>query len=344
MLYITTRDKTNAFTAPRTLSMDRGPEGGLFVPFRMPELEPCRIEQLAEKSFGQAVADVLNLFFSAGLTGWDVDFAVGRAPVRLIAMNHRIWMAEQWRNQAWDFSWLVEHLTLRLTGTSQTTTDWGRTAVRIAALFGIFAELQRNGALDSGHPIDVAVASGDFSAPMAVWYARRMGLPIGMIICSCNENGAPWDLLNHGQIHTDAIAVDTGLREADYSVPPALERLIFSVLGYEQTQRYCEACRQGRLYSVPRDKVELLRDRLFGAVVSRNRLEDVIRNVYRTNAYILDPYTAIAYGGLQDYRARTGESGNALILSEQAPACYADLVSNALGITPQELQRRINAG
>lgn len=344
MLYITTRDKTNSFTAPRAIAADRSPDGGLFVPFRMPKLDPAEIKALSQKSFGQIMADVLNLFFSAGLSGWDVDFAVGRSPVKQAAMNYRIWMVETWHNQEWNFDWLVQHLMTRIFGKKQEITDWAKIAVRIAALFGVYGELQRDGVTDPDHPMDVAVMAGDFSGPMAVRYAREMGLPIGTIVCSCNENGAPWDLLHHGQIHTDAVAVSTGLPEADYSLPPDLERLVFGALGYEENQKYCEVCRQGRIYAPDLESAEKLRSGLFGAVVSRKRMDGIIRNVYRTNSYLLDPHAALAYGGLQDYRAKTGESRPALILSERSPSCSCEIVADALGISVQELKDRLHKG
>lgn len=341
MLYITTRDKTDSFTAPRSITADRGPDGGLFVPFRMPKLELAEIEALSEKTFGQAVADVLNLFFSAGLTGWDVDFAVGRSPVKQAAMNYRIWMVETWHNQQWDFDWLVRHLMTCVSGKELKITDWAKISARIAVLFGVFGELLRDGIVDSEHPIDVAVMAGDFSGPMAVWYAREMGLPVGTIVCSCNENSAPWDLLHHGQIYTDTVAVSTGLPEADYSLPPDLERLVFSALGYDENRRYCDACRQGKLYTPDPELAEKLRSGMFGAVVSRKRMDGIIRNVYRTNSYLLDPYAALAYGGLQDYRAKTGESRPALILSERSPSRSDGIVAAALGVSVQELNDRL---
>ena len=39
MLYITTRNNYDAFTAYRTLGEGRGPDGGLFVPFQMPHFD-----------------------------------------------------------------------------------------------------------------------------------------------------------------------------------------------------------------------------------------------------------------------------------------------------------------
>ena len=62
MLYVTTRTNNDAFTAARAMNMDRGADGGLFVPFHLNTFSRQEIAALADKSFGQNVADILNLF------------------------------------------------------------------------------------------------------------------------------------------------------------------------------------------------------------------------------------------------------------------------------------------
>ena len=59
---------------------------------------------------------------------------------------------------------------------------------------------------------------------------------------------------------------------------------------------------------------------------------------------MIDPSTAVSYGGLQDYRARTGESRAALVLSERSPGCDEEVVAAAMGISLDELKKRINNG
>lgn len=346
MLYVTTRDKKDAYTVSRVLLNDRGPDGGLFVPFQLPTYSQSEIEGLKEKSFGQRVADILNLFFSARLTGWDVDFSIGRTPVKLVQMNYRIVLAETWHNQQWEFSWVVSQLMSRIRGNAaaEKPSAWTQVAVRIAVLFGIFGELIKSNKLDYEHPVDIAVPSGDFALPLAAWYARKIGLPIGTIICSCNENGAPWDLLNYGQVHTDTVAVKTDLPEADFAVPPHMESLIFNALGYDEAVRFCEACHLGKTYKPDSHGLLQLRDGMFAAVVSPKRVAEIIPRVDRSSSYLMDPYAALAYGGLQDYRAKTGESRTTLIVSEKSPSCYADMMTKVLGLSYREFTERVNKG
>jgi len=344
VLYVTTRDKTDSFTAQYTLSRDYAPDGGLFVPFQLPLYTKAEINALREKSYGQIIADILNLFFSARIDGWDVDFCIGRYPAKLVSMSHRITVAETWHNPDQDFARVVRNLTGRIRGTDDTEgipTNWAKIAVRIAMLFGLFGELERIGLAGPDRKMDIAVTSGDFSVPMAAFYARKMGLPVGTIICCCNENSNFWDFLYHGQLHTNIAAVSTNTPDADVTLPLDLERLIFSVFGRDEIMRFRDACNKAEIYTLDESKLTLLREGLFSAVVSGKRMESVIHNVYKTSTYLLDPYAALAYGGLQDYRASCAETSNALIISERSPLCSSVTVAKAMGITIQELAQRI---
>lgn len=345
MLYITTRDKTDAYTAYRTLSDNRGSDGGFFVPFQMPRLDRDAINSLKEKSFGQNVADILNLLFSARLDGWDVEFCIGRYPAKLVAMSHRIVFAETWHNPDMDFARLVRNLTSRIRGADDSVdkpTNWAYIAVRIAVLFALFGEMEQVNIADYDHPVDVAVPSGDFSTPMAVWYAREMGLPVANIVCGCNDNGAVWDLLHHGELHTDGRVVTTATPEGDVIVPPDLERLIYGTLGAQETERFLQACASGRVYSPPQLLFEELRRGMYAGVVSGGRMETIIRSVYNTSTYIMDPYCALAFCGLQDYRTRYAVNRPAMVLSESSPIRSSEIVSRALGISTEELADRLN--
>ena len=341
MLYITTRSKNDAFTAHRTMNQDRGPDGGLFVPFRMPIFEREQILDLANKPFGQNVADILNLFFTTHLTGWDVDMTIGRHPIQFRSMNYRIMVAELWHNMDWNFARCVRTLAQRIHPDGDIIgahSNWVEIAVRIAVLFGVFGELLRTQQVEMDRPVNVALASGSFAGPMAVWYGRQMGLPIGTIICGCNENGAAWDLLHRGELDTDTLAVSTTTPDCDFY----LERLIYGACGHEETMRYCWSCTEGGTYIPSEADFEAIRQGMFAAVVSGVRVDTIVPSVYRTNEYILDPYGALAYGALSDYRARTGISGPALLLSEKSPICSADMVAGKLRITVSELKRRLS--
>ena len=337
MLYVTTRNRLDSFTASRVLLENRGPDGGLFVPLHLPKLSSEDCVRLAEIPFGKCVAEILNLFFSTKLTGWDVDFSIGRYPVRLESLAHRIHMAETWHNPDWQYLRVEKNLKALIKAETDLPGNWVSVAVRMAVLAGVLGNREL---LGSG-PVDISVVSGDFTLPISAWYLREMGFPVGNIICCCNENNQFWDLLCNGQMRTDAVSHCTIVQEADITLPVDLERLISACGGIWETEGYLGCCRTGALYTVSDAMLQQLRQGLYACVISSIRVETTIPNVYKTHNYVMSPASALAYAGLLDYRAKAGITRSAIVLCDKSPVLDAEIVAKVMGIPVSELKKRL---
>lgn len=331
MLYVTTRNPLDTFPAQKAAKENRAGDGGFYVPFQNLTLPD------GASTINCAIAETMNLLFQTKLSGWDVDFSVGRYPVRLVHLRQRTVMAESWHNPHWTYDRMVQNLTALVAG-EEVPGDWIKIAVRIGVLAGIFGELKKSGIEE---PVDIALVAGDFTGPISAWYARAWGLPIGNIICCCNENNSLWDLLFHGQLRTDAAAVKTMLPEADVVVPPDLERLIAACGGPEEVDYFLECCRRGGMYCPEADVLSKLQEGMFASVVSSQRIPRIIRGAYDTHHYLLSPASALAYGGLLDYRGKTGNLRPALVLTDDSPVLSAPFVAEAAGITEEKLKQII---
>ena len=330
MLYVTTRNKHDTYTVHYANQSDRGPDGGLYLPFRLPVIERSSLLAMKDLTFGQRVAQMLNLFFSTRLTGWDVDLCAGKNPVKLVSMRQRIMVAEAWHNHERDFAHFENSLSARICPDepSKKPTSWMRIAIRIALLYAVYCDLITADAAILDQPLDIAVSSGDFTVPMAAWYARYTGLPIGNIICA-HDNSSVWDLIHHGQVRTDG------------PLPENLERLICATLGVDENLRFCAICSSAKVYAALPGMHQTLRDGMYATIISADRLQSLIPSVYRTTDYVFDPQTAMAFGGLQDYRARTGESRLALLISERSPVHFSAQIASSIEISEQELLRKL---
>ncbi len=333
MLYATTRNKTETYTANPTLHRDFSGDGGLFVPFKLPVIGKADREIL--KTFGENVAYVLNLFFGSNLTGWDVDCIVGRSAMCLKPVSRRVLVAELWNNPQSSYSYIEACLYQKLcAGQPENKTPlWPQIAIRIAVLFGVTSQIDPT----DREQLDVAVSTGDFSQVMAVWYAKKMGLPVRKILCICNENSGPWDFLHRGELNTAAPVIETSTPLLDTANPLCLEMLIYETLGQGEAVSYAEVSQKGGLYRVRPDMLPRLNNTMFASVVGDSRIESVIGNVYRASGYVLDAYGASVYGGLQDYRAKAGESNLTLLLSQRSPVLDAGLVCKATGLSREAL-------
>ena len=323
MLYLTTRDKFDTFTASHAMKFDTAPNGGYFVPFKMPQLE---MQALSELSFGDVVSQVLNQLFGTAFSGKELEFSIGRNPIRIKNAQPRTLIAELFRNLDGSYAKLERRLAAKICGCSDSEvviTSWLSIAIRIAVLFGVFQELG-----DRGEYVDIALPCDDFRLIMAAWYAKKMGLPVGNIICACEPDSGVWDLLRQGQMRTSA-------KENAFA---ELERLICATLGVQEALKYNAVCDDGGIYALEAEEIKKLNAGIFCAVVSNNRVESAISSVYRTNSCILAPATAVSYSGLMDYRAKTGATGTALLLADSNPADHAGFIAGAMHITENELK------
>ncbi len=343
MLYITTRDKYNASTVAKSLKSDRGVDGGLYIPFQLPSLSGAELAELTELNFGQCVSRILNLFFGRNLSGWDVEFSIGRYPTKVRDIRSNILVAELWHNEENTYERLEAALIrkLLLPGGEEISTSWVRIAVRISVLFALYGQMRRSSSLGEKEAFDVCMPTEDFSCAMAVWYARQMGLPVTNIICGCNENGGVWELLHQGQVRTDMPVVNTAVKRCDIALPEELERLICATLGQEEAWRYANVCSRIGIYFPTPVTLEVLRKGVYAAVISGERLQALIPNIHSTTGYLMGPYAAMAYGGLLDYRTRYRENRPALLIADRSPVCDAEFTAAAMHLAPSQLKEMV---
>ena len=110
MLYITTRSNRDAFTAHKTIVGDFPYDGGFYVPFQIPHFTKCEVEAFGAKNFSEVVADILNRFFSARLSSWDIECCIGRNPIKFVKMIHGVSVAELWHNLGADYSYFINSI------------------------------------------------------------------------------------------------------------------------------------------------------------------------------------------------------------------------------------------
>lgn len=344
MQYVTTRSKDISYTWLHALSEDRAEDGGFYIPAQMPSFSEEQITALALKNPNQALADMLNLLFDCELTRWDVDFAIGRYPVRLRSMVRRVAIAEGWHNVDWEFRRTVRDLSGLVRGSRDNglpVGDWFEIAVRIGILFGVFGELMRDGISEKGKTVDVAVASGDLRAVMAAWYARSWGLPIGQIIICCNENNNLWNLIRHGEMRCGLPVKTTATPDCDKAVPEDLERLLQACGETHDVFRFLESQAEGKTFFPEAMTLEKLRDRVYVSVVGQARVESTIPTIHKNHGYVFGPYSALCYAGLTDYRSATGSSSHCLLISDRGALRDDRFVAREMGISVNTLHNML---
>ena len=307
MLYISTRDRTDSFTSHRALYNDRTPDGGMFVPMRIPDISRENILALKERSFTDVIAYVLNLFFDKKITGWDIDLHIGKSPYKLQYTSHRIVAAQMWNNHGGQYAYFergIYDLYFSEEKSGTILPQWVKIATRIAVLFALHTRMLN----DQIREFDVAVPADDFSDLISCWYARKMGLPIGKILCGCDGKSGIWDLVHRGECSLPA----------NGSVGPGMECLMFDAFGRQLTEKYLDICNCGGVFRLTADQRAELDSVIFVAVCGKQRIYDIIRSFSQSGDLFLEPAAAMAYCALQDYRFSTGESKQTLLILDKS--------------------------
>lgn len=306
MLYLTTRNKADSYTAHRMLRCETAADGGQFLPMQLPVLTDYQLAEFEQMNFGQITAALMNLFFGTKLTGWDVDFAVGRQAVTMTTAGYKVSVAETWHNPSGTHAYLVQRLHALVCCEKTTTVKpnlWFEAVVDIALLFAMHAQLCRQDVYE----FDIALESGDLQQLFALRYAQKMGLSVGKIILGSIPDDGLWEFVSHGEYATTGKVHSTGL-----------EALLWLQFGHEEAGKFLMTEERKGIYHLDSVRLDAFRSNLFTSVVGQDRALSVAKSAAKSGQYTMELSTARAFGALQDYRAKTGINRNTLLLARNA--------------------------
>ena len=81
---------------------------------------------------------------------------------------------------------------------SANSINFGRLAPQVAYYFSAYLDLVSSGQIEMGDKVNFAVPTGNFGNILAAYYAMRMGLPIGKLVCASNKNNILTDFIRTG--------------------------------------------------------------------------------------------------------------------------------------------------
>lgn len=209
----------------------------------------------------------------------------------------------------------------------------GRLIPQLAYYFMAYGRLCRQGEIEPGECVDFSVPTGNFGDILAGYYARKLGLPIGRLICASNANNVLTDFLRTGIYDTHRPFRITTSPSMDILVSSNLERLLFDAMDGDR-DRLC-ACmdalsREGR-YQVDEATMERIRSCFVGYDCDDREGRAVIRTLWEREHYLCDPHTAVGFAAADKYRAEYGEKRPMVVLSTASPFKFPEAVLSALG-------------
>jgi threonine synthase len=193
--------------------------------------------------------------------------------------------------------------------------------------------LRAAGALGPDGTMDVAVPTGNFGNILAAWYAKRMGLPIGRLICASNRNRVLADFFGERRYDRNRPFYKTESPSMDILVSSNLERLVFHATGEDPLRT---AALMGELagkgsYELSASEAAALTD--FRAGWADEAAASVAaRRLFEGSGYLVDPHTAVAVAVLDAMNAESGESRPTLIAATASPFKFPASAARAIGL------------
>ena len=212
--------------------------------------------------------------------------------------------------------------------TSANSINWGRLAPQIAYYFSLTVDIIKDGATS---PIDVVVPTGNFGNILAAYYAKRMGAPIGKLICASNSNDVLTVFLKTGVYDKNRPFYTTISPSMDILLSSNLERLLAILSSPEECAVYMENLSRYGKYTVS-DSLKKELDSLFSAYcVDEDSCKETIKSTYYNYSYLIDPHTAVAVRASELYiKEEKSASSSVAVVSTASPYKFAESVLTSI--------------
>jgi len=218
---------------------------------------------------------------------------------------------------------------------SANSINWGRLMPQIVYYLSATAQLLACGAVSAQRPLDIAVPTGNFGNILAAYYAKRMGAPIGRLICASNQNKVLADFLETGVYDIcDRAFSTTPTPSMDILLSSNLERLLYELAGAQTCASWMRELQQTRRFAVDAATLARIQNEFTGGWLDNNETLAAVRDLYEEQRYLVDPHSAIAYEVSRRLRAAQPSTNPLLVVATAHWAKFAPDVVRALTSTP----------
>jgi len=217
---------------------------------------------------------------------------------------------------------------------SANSINWGRVLPQVVYYISAYCDLLNAGAVQAGEKVNFCVPTGNFGDILAGYYARKMGLSVGKLICASNANNVLTDFLRTGTYDRNRPFFTTTSPSMDILISSNLERMLFELSGGNdaEVRGYMDALSKTGKYTVS-EGIKAGLSQLFDAGYCDDaQTADTVGRMWREMHYLIDPHTAVAFRVLEDYRARTGDRTRTVVLSTASPFKFCSAVLPAIGV------------
>ena len=213
---------------------------------------------------------------------------------------------------------------------SANSINWGRLVPQIVYYVSAYCDMVASERISLGDVIDVCVPTGNFGNILAAYFAKKMGLPIGRLVCASNVNHVLTDFLRTGVYDRNRPFHSTISPSMDILISSNLERLLFLAFGAERCAALMRELSEKGSYSLSDKELSVIRADFTGYYADEEKTRRAIRAAWREHGYLCDTHTAVGYGAALDYLKQESEGRRVLLASTASPYKFACDVYEAL--------------
>ena len=206
----------------------------------------------------------------------------------------------------------------------------GRLAPQVVYYFRAYADLVQAGRIRVGEKVHFVVPTGNFGDILAGYFAKRMGLPVGRLVCASNANDVLTEFISTGVYDRRRPFYKTTSPSMDILVSSNLERLLYLLsegdCGY--VAGLMEQLNREGHYQVSPRLLERLQAEFDCACCDDAGAAEVIRRLWQEQHYLCDPHTAVAWSAAEQVRLEDGAP--VVVLSTASPYKFPAAVLGAL--------------
>ena len=214
---------------------------------------------------------------------------------------------------------------------SANSINFGRLVPQVAYYFSAYCDLVNAGEISLGDAVDFTVPTGNFGNILAGYYAKKMGLPIGKLVCASNSNNVLTEFFLSGTYDVNREFFKTMSPSMDILISSNLERLIFELTGRDSalTAKRMSDLRKVGKYSLSEAEHDAADQVFFADYCDEEECKEQMRDTFDEFGYLCDPHTAVALKAAGVYQSTEG-SNKMVVLSTASPYKFSQNVLSAI--------------
>ncbi len=213
---------------------------------------------------------------------------------------------------------------------SANSINWGRLAPQIVYYISAYCDLLVNGDIEKGEVVDVCVPTGNFGNIFAAFIAKKMGLPIGKLVCASNKNNILTDFLRTGVYDRNRGFYTTSSPSMDILISSNLERLLYLIAGSEKTAEYMKKLAETGRYEVDAETMAKINEHFCGYFCDEEGTAGTINEIFTGYDYLADTHTSVAISAARQYADEADGARRIIVASTASPYKFASSVYEAL--------------